>query len=498
MVLANQCPECGSEFDPAVGQMCPRCLLGAAKVEKDPHMQPTINHEAAAAPPKPMDIQSLFPELEIVDVIGQGGMGYVYRARQRNLGREVALKILSPSLRDDPAFEERFSREARAMAMMNHPNIIAIHDFGQRGKYFFLTMELVDGLNLRQLVQNTKLQPQEAMQLIPQLCDALQYAHDRGVVHRDIKPENILLSQDGQIKIADFGLAKLTGNTQNLTLTHTQQVMGTLNYMAPEQRERPMEVDHRADIYSLGVVIYEMLTGELPLGRFAPPSQKVQVDVRLDEIVLRALEKDPTLRFQHANDFKTGVQSLVSHGPIASTPFSTNFNKIGQLFYVGLALMFCIGGVLLIVLSGLKFENEWLSETHLRTGGFFLIFTGAFLFAMWGFYLSIFDPDSKKKDQGKDIGESISDAIEGVEKAVESTKDTTPHSPLGMGLRIGGMFCFFAAGAVFMGSTSLAGEYLDRSTSRFVALAIVIFGAFLFAISGMIHEETKKLYKGQK
>ena len=134
--------------------------------------------------------------------------------------------------------------------------------------------ELVDGLNLRQLETAGRLQPAEALKIVPALCDALQYAHDLGIVHRGIKPENILIDQQGRVKIADFGLAKLLARaTPGLTLTQTRQVMGTVNYMAPEQMEHPLEVDHRADIYSLGVVFYEMLTSELPIGRFAPPSE---------------------------------------------------------------------------------------------------------------------------------------------------------------------------------------------------------------------------------
>jgi serine/threonine protein kinase len=154
-------------------------------------------------------------------------------------------------------------------------------------------MEYVDGLNLRQLERAGRLSPPEALKLVPQICEALQFAHDAGIVHRDIKPENILLDKTGRVKIADFGIAKILGSDQ-VRQTFTQgQVLGTPHYMAPEQVERPQEVDRRADIYSLGVVFYEMLTGELPLGKFAPPSWKVQVDVRLDEVVLRALEKEP-------------------------------------------------------------------------------------------------------------------------------------------------------------------------------------------------------------
>ena len=177
-------------------------------------------------------------------------------------------------------------------------------------------MEFVDGLTLRQLLDAGKLAPQEALAIVPQICEALQYAHDKGVVHRDIKPENILMDRSGQVKIADFGLAKLVGReAKDFTLTGAGQVMGTPHYMAPEQIEHPQEVDHRADIYSLGVVFYQMLTGELPIGRFAPPSKKVQIDVRLDEVVLRALEKEPELRYQQASEIKTDVETIAQPKP---------------------------------------------------------------------------------------------------------------------------------------------------------------------------------------
>jgi hypothetical protein len=199
-------------------------------------------------------------------------------------------------------------------------------------------MEFVDGLNLRRLLDAHKLSPEEALVIVPQICDALQYAHDAGVVHRDIKPENILLDKRGRVKIADFGIAKLMGtgagdggrgawdegpgklpepNPQSPIpnpppLTAAGQVMGTPQYMAPEQVEHPQQVDHRAEIYSLGVVFDQMLTGELPVGRFAPPSRKVQIDVRLDEVVLRALEKEPDRRYQQASELKTRVETIAA------------------------------------------------------------------------------------------------------------------------------------------------------------------------------------------
>jgi hypothetical protein len=211
----------------------------------------------------------------------------------------------------DPAFEERFAREARSLAKLNHPNIVGIYDFGQTEGLYFLVMEYVEGANVRELITKGGLKPQEALAIVPQICEALQFAHDEGIVHRDIKPENILVDTRGRVKIADFGLAKIVARADDdLALTATQQVLGTLHYMAPEQLHRSDVVDHRADIYSLGVVFYEMLTGEVPVGNFDPPSRKVHVDVRLDEVVLRALEREPKRRYQHASEVKTAVEAV--------------------------------------------------------------------------------------------------------------------------------------------------------------------------------------------
>jgi hypothetical protein len=253
-----------------------------------------------------------FPNLEILSLLGQGGMGAVYKARQLKLDRFVAIKILPAEWGRDPAFAERFTREARALARLAHPHIVAVHDFGEAGGHFYLLMEYVDGVNLRQLLQAGRLEPDLALRVIPQVCDALQYAHEEGIVHRDVKPANILVDHRGGVKIADFGLAKLVGPSRaSFTLTGTHQVMGTLDYMAPEQRNRPQEVDHRADIYALGVVFYEMLTGELPLGRFSPPSRVAGVDGRLDEVVLRALEREPEQRYQKVSEVKGDLEAIL-------------------------------------------------------------------------------------------------------------------------------------------------------------------------------------------
>jgi serine/threonine protein kinase len=263
-----------------------------------------------------------FPGLELLGPLGHGGMGWVYKARQVQLDRIVALKVLPPHVAADPSFAQRFQREARAMASLNHPNIVAIHESGQAGPYFYFIMEYVDGGNLRRLQLDRPLTPEEAIRLIPSICDALQFAHTQGIVHRDIKPENILVDSTGRVKITDFGIAKLTHATDDQDITQTHRPMGTPRYMAPEQFDSPDKIDHRADLFALGVVFYEMLTGELPIGRFALPSQRVAVDVRLDEVVLKSLEQSPERRYQTANAVKNDIERIGNQPHIPTTPSS--------------------------------------------------------------------------------------------------------------------------------------------------------------------------------
>ncbi len=335
-VIPAKCPQCGTPLPTgALAGFCPACLLkmGAATDTVTDVKQSAFN------PPTVAELAPLFPQLEILELIGKGGMGAVYKARQKQLDRVVALKILPPGIGDDPAFAERFAREAKALAKLNHPGIVTLYEFGVASGYqpstlnsqlFFFLMEFVDGVNLRQLLHAGRISAHEALAIVPQICDALQFAHDQGIVHRDIKPENILMDRRGRVKVADFGLAKIVGNEGRADLlvgqgreamqqqrptsdlTDAGKVMGTPQYMSPEQIHAPGEVDHRADIYALGVVFYQMLTGELPGKRLEPPSKKVQIDVRLDEIVLRALEKKPELRYQQVSEVKTGVETIVA------------------------------------------------------------------------------------------------------------------------------------------------------------------------------------------
>ena len=327
-------------------------LEAMAKSLKTASFSPANRAQPAFKAPTPAELADKFPHFELVELLGQGGMGAVYKAKQKGLDRFVALKILPPDAGRDASFAERFLREARALAKLSHPNIVGVHDVGQTadGLCYFV-MEFIDGVNLRQAMGAGSMTPKEALAIVPQICDALQFAHDEGIVHRDIKPENVLLDKKGRVKIADFGLAKLLGSSDlDASLTGTHQVMGTLRYMAPEQMEGSKTIDHRADIYSLGVVFYELLTGELPMGRFAPPSKKVQIDVRLDEVVLRALEKEPEQRWQHANEVKTEIQEIEHSATTkreAATPSPRGrVSKHGRKILIALALGLLAIGIL--------------------------------------------------------------------------------------------------------------------------------------------------------
>jgi serine/threonine protein kinase len=312
----SSCPRCGALLTTgAVDGLCARCL-GALNFDAFTTEDGT-GTLPASAPPTADELAPFFPQFEIHSCLGRGGMGVVYKARQKSLDRWVALKLLAPERAADPAFAQRFASEARTLAALNHPHIVAIHDFGEAGGYFYLLMEYVHGASLRQLLKNKRLTPAEALALVLPVCDALQCAHDRGVVHRDIKPENLLIDRSGTLKIADFGIARMMdepGSAEGVSsltgVRHAAPTLatGTPDYAAPEQLACAA-TDHRADIYSLGVVLYEMLTGERPgAGTVTAPSRQVQVDARIDAIVLKALAKEPEQRFATVGEFRTCIQ----------------------------------------------------------------------------------------------------------------------------------------------------------------------------------------------
>jgi serine/threonine protein kinase len=292
-----------------------------------------ISHRGPTAP-EPDEIAAAFPDLEIEELLGSGGMGAVFRVRERNGGRAAALKLLRADGPGGEAFATRFAREAEALTRLDHPAIVGIHGHGRSGPWCWIRMDLIEGANLREILRLGRLSPAQALALVPPLAGALQYAHDQGVVHRDLKPENILLDRDGRPHLVDFGLAKLRGADPTAALTGSGTVLGTPHYMAPEQVAGAGDVDHRADIYALGVLLYELLTGRLPLGRFESPAQALGLDARLDELVLRALERDPERRWQRVAEMGSRASDLGTPAPATVPP---RLFRRGWMVFAGIA-----------------------------------------------------------------------------------------------------------------------------------------------------------------
>lgn len=255
------------------------------------------------------------PGYRLDQLVGTGGMGEVHRATQLSLGRTVAVKLLNSDLARNESFVARFQKEAAALAALSHPHIVSIVDKGHAQDTYFLVMEYVDGPSLRERMRSP-LETPAALRIMLEICRAVDYAHGRGVVHRDLKPENILFDQQagGIAKVTDFGLASFLDRlgAQEFSLTSTHMAMGTLSYMAPEQRMDAKTADARADIFSLGVILYEMLVGEVPMGTFDPPSRrKPELDPRLDLIVTRCLKPDPEDRYARVSALIADLEPLV-------------------------------------------------------------------------------------------------------------------------------------------------------------------------------------------
>ena len=264
--------------------------------------------------PTPEQLTELIPHGRYFaeEIIGQGGMGMVYRGVQVSLNRPVAIKLMKCGTGGHYAFEDRFRREAQSMAQLNHPNIVTIFDYGHIEKEFlFFVMEYIDGTDIAEIMRTGGMTPQLALMLLPQICHALEYAHAKGIVHRDIKPANIMITRQGEVKVTDFGLAKKIDQF-NSFVTQTHMIMGTPEYAAPEQIDAHREVDHRADIYALGVMIYQMLMGHLPRGSWQPPSSKAGVDPRLDNVVVRAMMPDRNQRFQSVTELRRALESATA------------------------------------------------------------------------------------------------------------------------------------------------------------------------------------------
>ena len=249
----------------------------------------------------------------VLDQIGQGGMAVVYKGVQASLNRQVAIKVLPEHFAQAPEMVSRFDREASVAAQLKHPSIVQVIDRGKEGSTLYIVMEYVEGESLDKVIERGPLSLEDTIDYCVQICEALQYAHEKGVVHRDLKPANILLDKEsGRAKIADFGIATLqTDTVESLTLTMDTRSLGTLHYMSPEQQLDAHNVTHQTDIFAFGVMLYEMLTGRVPIGHFKLPSLvRSDIPIALDGIVSRCMAESPADRYQDAGEIKEELLRL--------------------------------------------------------------------------------------------------------------------------------------------------------------------------------------------
>ncbi|MBN8418295.1 MAG: protein kinase [Verrucomicrobia bacterium] len=266
-------------------------------------------------PPAPEHLQAMLPQYDQWEMIACGGMGAVYKALQISLDRPVAIKVLPPQIAQDEAeYVQRFKNEARTMARMNHPSIVSVYDFGETADgLLYFVMEFINGTDVFKMIHARKrLPPEHALAITAHVCDALAYAHERDVVHRDIKPANILINMDGAVKVADFGLASMLDPGQSGSVTQEGTTMGTPDYVAPEVLTIGMQVDGRADLYAVGVMLYNMLTGKIPRGSFQTPSERTGCDPRFDAIVRKAMEQDVERRYQSAREIRRDLDQILT------------------------------------------------------------------------------------------------------------------------------------------------------------------------------------------
>ncbi len=256
-------------------------------------------------------LAGLMPAYDFEAFIAQGGMGAVYKARQRALDRDVAIKILPRELGDDPDFRRSFETEAKAMARLNHPNLVGVYDSGDLDGMLYIVMEYVNAKSLYHSAYNMAVEPEQAAGIVKAICDGLAHAHENGVIHRDIKPANILLTTKAEPKIADFGLARPANSD------HPGLIMGTPGYTAPEIYDDPEHADQKTDIYAVGVILYELLTGHRPEDDevLPPPSTVVGCDRKLDKIWAKATAADPAQRYDSAEEMAKDLEGWAVPDP---------------------------------------------------------------------------------------------------------------------------------------------------------------------------------------
>ncbi len=247
----------------------------------------------------------------------------MYKGRQRTLKRPVAIKVLPPEIEDqDLQFAARFKHEAQAMAQLSHPNIVAVFDAGETaGGLLYFVMEFIEGTDVAQLIASEGIiEPRRAIQITTAVCEALAFAHEEGIIHRDIKPSNIMIDRKGRVKVADFGLAKILSLEASL-LTGSHMTMGTPDFIAPETLIPGRKVDQRADIYAVGVMLFQMLTGKLPHGMFELPSLQVDgLDPRYDGIIAKAMREDRDIRYQNATQMRFDLDHILTQPVVKVEP----------------------------------------------------------------------------------------------------------------------------------------------------------------------------------
>lgn len=322
-------------------------------------------------------MQALLPAYRFEALVGRGGMGVVFRCTQISLRRPVAIKVLPRELwgDGDSTFAERFRHEALTMAKLTHPGIVTVFDSGEAGGFLYIVMEFVDGTDVARLIQQEgKVTPERATQWLVAVCEALDHAHRQGVLHRDIKPANLLLTREGVVKIADFGLARHLDETLAGGLTQTNVAIGTPDFLAPEALSPGQPLDARADIYSIGVTLYQMLTGEVPRGLWEMPSVRVGTDPRFDEVIERAMQPKPEARYPSSAEMRLHLERIRTEpappSPLAAptgaleSPVHASFRHSRRVAF-GVTVGLGLAGVLALLNRGLSPPRQGTTESSL-------------------------------------------------------------------------------------------------------------------------------------